>query len=236
MVGKSIVTGGEETPSRGIPSSLYAACLVAGFALVEPALGHLEKLGDTLEARQYLMIAPTGEVAYLFPALRSIRIRTLSAVSILLIAAGLLPGVWRLKKKGFDRYSMVGWILIVSGLLLMSAEYASKKEWVLFRLIGARYLALAAVAVGAFLSYRNRRYLAALGLGGFLWDLSSAVFWAVLKRSISATVPVPWRHHFDQEEGRGAPCWLVALLDSSAIAFFAWLARSDYDPLGLFED
>jgi len=46
---------------------------------------------------------------------------------------------------------------------------------------------------------------------------------------------VPWYHHFDQEEGRGAPCWLVALVDLTAFSYFAWLSKHDFDPFRLFD-
>lgn len=217
-------------------SPFFALCLVASLALIEPALGRLQKLGDTLEAKQYLLIAPTGEIAYLIPALREVPIRALAALAIPLMMLGLLPAVVRLKKKGLDFLSALGWTLVLTGLGLLVSEYASKAEWVLAKRIGVRYLALAMLSVGAFLSFRNRRYLAALGMGGFTWDLSSAIFWAVLQGDPSETVPVPWYHHFDEEEGRGAPCWAVACVDTSALAFFTWLSRSDYDPLNLFTD
>ncbi|MBU4194632.1 MAG: hypothetical protein KKE79_04050 [Actinobacteria bacterium] len=214
----------------------FAADLVVSFALIEPAMGRLEKLGDALGAKQYLLIMPSSEVAYLLPAVREVPISTLGLLGVFMLVLGLFPAVVRLRSKGPDRLSALGSSLLVLGAGLLAAEYGTRGEWVLFRRIGVRYLAFTMVAIGSFLCFRNRRYLAALGALGFTWDLSSAVFWAALKRDPSATVPVPWYHHFDQEEGRGAPCWLVALLDLCGIAFFAQLARSDFDPLGLFVD
>lgn len=217
-------------------STSCALCLVASLALVEPALGRLEKLGDTIEAQQYLLIAPTGEISYLFPALREVPIRALVALAVPLFVIGLYPAIRRLRRKGLDFLSAAGWALLLTGIGLLAGEYASRGEWVFMKRIGVRYLASAMLSVGAFLACRDRAYLAALGQGGFTWDLSSAVFWAALNRSVTATVPVPWYHHFDQEAGRGAPCWLVACLDLSVIAFFGWLRGSDLDPLGLYDE
>lgn len=221
-----------EIPARFSP--LFALSLVLSLALLEPALGRLEKLGDALESEQYLLICPTAELAYLFPALRSVPVLLLTSLAAPLLVAGLVPAFARLRRGGADPVSAAGLALVGTGLSLIAAEYAVRGQWVLARMIGARYLAMAMVAVGAFLGCRDRRYLAALGVGGFTWDLSSAVFWAVLNRSLAARVPVPWRHHFDSEEARGAPCWLVCVTDTCAIAFFSWLSRSETDPVGLF--
>jgi hypothetical protein len=212
----------------------FALSLVASLALIEPALGRLEKLGDTIEAKQYLLIAPTGEVAYLCPALREVPIRALTLLAIPLFMLGLYPAGRRLRREGLDLLSAVGWTLVATGLGLLVGEYASKGEWVLLRRVGMRYLALAMLSVGAFLGCRDRAYLSALGLGGFSWDLSSAIFWAALNRSPKANVPVPWYHHFEQEEAGGAPCWLVACVDLAALAYFAWVGRTDYDPFRVF--
>lgn len=215
---------------------LFAVDLVISLALIEPAMGRLEKFGDALKAKQYLLIMPTGELAYLLPAVRELSVPKAGLLGVFMLAVGLVPGAVRLCGKGVDRLSALGSSLVALGVGLLAAEYGTRGEWVLFRRIGVRYLAFAMVAVGSFLCFRNRRYLAALGALGFTWDLSSAVFWAALTRNPSATVPVPWHHHFDREEGRGAPCWLVAVVDLCAICFFARLARSEFDPLGLFVD
>jgi len=220
---------------RGVLARLSAASLVAGLALVEPAMARLETFGDTLEAKQYLFIMPTGEVSYFFPAVRDVSIRTAGSVGVGLILLGLAPAVARLRRKGLDRLSALGWVLYAAGAAMLAAEYSSRGEWVIMRRIGARYLAFAMLAVGAFLGARDRKFLATLGVMGFSWDLSSAIFWAWLQKDVTATVPVPWYHHFDQEEGRGAPCWAVALLDSSAIAYFSWLMRHDFDPFGVYD-
>ncbi|MBU4174236.1 MAG: hypothetical protein KKB90_01050 [Actinobacteria bacterium] len=214
----------------------FAADLVVSFALIEPAMGRLEKLGDALEAKQYLRIMPTGEVAHLFPALREVPVSKMGLVGVFMLVLGLIPAAVRIRRKGLDRLSALGSSLVVLGAGLLAAEYGTRREWVLLGRIGVRYLALTMVAIGSFLCFRNRRYLATMGVGGFTWDLSSALFWGVLKRDPAATVPVPWYHHFDQEEGRGAPCWLVALVDMCGIVLFAKLARSDFDPLDVFVD
>lgn len=210
--------------------------MVIALALIEPAMGRLEKLGDALEAKQYLLIMPTGEVAYLFPPARELSVPMLGRVGAAMLAAGLLPALGRLRRKGLDRLSTLGWSMVLAGTAMLVSEYRSGGEWVLFGRIGARYLASAMVAVGSFLCVRDRTYLATLGMGGFTWDLSSAIFWARLRGSWRATVPVPWYHHFDQEEGRGAPCWLVALLDACGIAYFAWVSSSRFDPFRLFDE
>lgn len=215
---------------------LAAADMVASLALIEPAMGRLEKLGDALEAKQYLLIMPTGEIAHYFPPARELSVPMLGRLGALMMVAGLAPAVGRLRRKGLDGRSAAGWALVLTGMAMLAGEYASGGEWVLMRRIGARYLASAMVAVGSFLCVRDRTYLAALGIGGFTWDLSSAIFWARLRRDWRATVPVPWYHHFDQEEGRGAPCWLVALFDTGAILYFAWVARTRFDPLKIFDE
>lgn len=217
-------------------AALFGADMVVALALIEPAMGRLERLGDALEAKQYLLIMPTGELAYLFPPAREWPVPLLGKIGCGMLAAGLLPALYRLRRKGLDRPSAAGWAMVLAGSAMMAAEYLSGGEWVLFRRIGARYLASAMIAVGSFLGVRDRAYLAALGIGGFSWDLSSAVFWARLRGSWRATVPVPWYHHFDQEEGRGAPCWLVALADTCGILYFIWVARSRMDPLRLFDE
>lgn len=213
---------------------IFGADMVASLALLEPALGRLEKLGDALTSKQYLLIMPTGEIAHLVPPARKIPVKVLGWMGTAMILAGLAPAAARLRRQGLDRWSAAGWSLVLGGLGMMGGEYASGGEWVLFGRIGARYLASAMVAVGSFLCLRNRTYLATLGIGGFTWDLSSAIFWAWKQKNLKATVPVPWYHHFDQEEGRGAPCWLVMLADLSAIAYFVWVSRTDYDPFKLF--
>jgi len=220
---------------RTVITKVSAASLVAGLALIEPAMARLEKLGDTLEAKQYLFIMPTGEVSYFFPAVRDISIRAVGSAGIGLVLLGLLPGIARLRRKGLDFLSALGWVLYLTAAALLVAEYSSRGEWVFMRRIGARYLSFAMLAVGAFLTNRDRLFLATLGVGGFSWALSSAIFWAWLKKDVTATVPVPWYHHFDQEEGRGAPCWAVALLDTSAIGNFSWLARHDFDPFHVYD-
>lgn len=217
-------------------SPLFAIDLVIALALIEPAMGKLEKLGDTLSAKQYLLIMPTGEVSYLFPAVREVPVATLGAAGVIMLLIGLIPGVVRLRRKGLDGYTALGWAVVLTGLGLLAGEYASDGEWVFMQRIGVRYLASAMVAVGAVLCCRKRRFLAACGMGGFTWDLSSAIFWAAIKRDVRATVPVPWYHHFDQEEGRGAPCWLVALVDLAGIGFFTWLLGHDFDPLDFYDD
>lgn len=217
-------------------SPLFAIDLAASLALLEPALGRLRKLGDALDAKQYLFIMPAGEVAYLVPAAREASVPAMGVAGAVMLLIGLLPAARRLKSKGLDRWSALGWLLVSSGLVMLASEYATKGEWVLFRRIGARYLAFAFVSVGSFLAFRDRRFLATLGMAGFTWDLSSAVFWAWLQRDPRATVPVPWYHHFDEEAGRGAPCWLVALADLSGILYCSWLYGHDFDPLRLFED
>ncbi|MDD5448137.1 MAG: hypothetical protein PHO53_03080 [Actinomycetota bacterium] len=120
---------------------------------------------------------------------------------------GLVPGIWKLKSKGLDFLSALGWLLVAVGATIVAAEYHARAEWVILRRIGARYMAFTMIAVGSFLACRDRSFLATLGLGGFIWDLSSAVFWAALRKNPRATVPVPWYHHFEQEEGAGAPRW-----------------------------
>lgn len=217
-------------------SPLFAMNIVVGLALIEPAMGGLEKLGDTLTAKQYLLIMPTGEVSYLFPAVREVPVPVLGSVGSVMLLIGLIPAIMRLRRKGLDGWTALGWTVVLTGLGLLAAEYRSKGEWVLFRRIGVRYLASAMVAVGAVLACRDRRFLAACGMGGFAWDLSSAIFWSVLKRDPRATVPVPWYHHFDEEEGRGAPCWLVALVDVAMFGYFAWLSKHDFDPFKFYDD
>jgi len=175
-------------------------------------MGRLEKLGDALEAKQYLFIMPTGEIAYLVPALREVPVSAVGLVGLLLLLVGVFPAARRFKEKGADSLSALGLGIFATGCAMMASEYVSKGEWVFWR-VGVRYLA-----------------------SRFIWDLSSAVFWACLERDPGATVPVPWCHHFDQREGRGAPCWLVALLDTLGVAFFAWMAGSDFDPLKIFID
>lgn len=222
------------TTSKLIPAS--AACMVAGLALIEPAMARLEKLGETLEAKQYLFIMPTGELSYFFPSVRQVSVSSAGRAGIGLVLLGFLPAVSRLRKKGLDAWTSLGWALFLFASGLLVSEYKARGEWVLMRRIGVRYLAFAMLSVGAFLTSRSRRFLAMLGIGGFTWDLSSAIFWAVLKKDITATVPVPWYHHFDQEEGRGAPCWCVYIVDASAILFFSWLMRHDFDPLEFYDD
>lgn len=215
-------------------SALCALSLVLSLMLIEPKLGRVERLGDLLESEQYLFIAPTGELAYFIPVTRRVSTSWAAAVSLPLFLLGLIPAASRVKKKGLDFHSAAGLTLMSVGLFAMGAEYAAKREWVLAGRIGARYLAMSMVSVGAFLICRDRRFLAALGAGGFTWDLSSALFWAYLSGSPGARVPVPWRHHFGDEEAMGAPCWQVALLDAAAIRFFVWIDRSRFDPLRLF--
>jgi len=225
-----------ETDGGGaVLAKLSAASLVAGLALIEPAMARLEKFGDALKAKQYLFIMPTGEVSYFFPGVRDVSIRAAGSAGIGMVLLGLVPAVARLKRKGLDGLSALGWALYLTAAVMLTAEYSSHGEWVIMRRIGARYLSFAMLAVGAFLANRDRKFLATLGLLGFTWDLSSAIFWAWLKKDITATVPVPWYHHFDQEEGRGAPCWGVMLLDSSAIAYFSWLMRHDFDPFHVYD-
>jgi hypothetical protein len=218
---------GREENAGGMTTPLSAACLVVGLALIEPAMARLEKFGDTLEAKQYLFIMPTGEVSYLVPAVRELSVPGAGLFGIGLLLAGLLPAVTRLRRRGLDFFSAAGWCLYALGAGLLAGEYMR---------VGVRYLSFTFLAIGAFLGSRSRRYLATLGMMGFTWDLSSAIFWAALKRDVTATVPVPWYHHFDQEEGRGAPCWAVAALDTSMLLFFAWLLRHDFDPLDFYDD
>lgn len=225
----------DRSGKRGGHSALFALCTVVGLALIEPALGHLERLGDTLEAKQYLLIMPAGEISYLFPSTRDLSVPMLGRLGCLLVLAGMVPAVRRFRRKGLDALSATGWALIAAGSAIVSLEYVADAEWVLFRRIGVRYLAFAMLAVGSFLGCRDRRYLSALGTGGFTWDLSSAIFWAAIKKDVTASVPVPWYHHFDQEEGRGAPCWLVAIADACAIIYFSWVARTDYDPFRVLD-
>jgi len=161
---------------------LFALDLVVSLALIEPAMGRLQKFGDTLNAKQYLLIMPAGEAAYLLPAIRGLSVPKAGILGIFMLAAGLVPGVVRLRRKGLDGLSAVGSSLVVLGAGLLAAEYGTRGEWVLLRRIGVRYLAFAMVAVGSFLCFRNRRYLAALGALGFAWDLSSAFFWAAVTR------------------------------------------------------
>ena len=219
----------------GVLTKLSAASLVAGLALIEPAMARLEKFGDTLQAKQYLFIMPTGEVSYFFHGVRDVSIRAAGSAGIGMVLLGLVPAVARLRRKGLDGLSALGWALYLTAAVMLTAEYSSRGEWVIMRRIGVRYLSFAMLAVGAFLANRYRKFLATLGLGGFTWDLSSAILWAWLKKDITATVPVPWYHHFDQEEGRGAPCWAVMLLDTSAIAYFSWLMRHDFDPFHVYD-
>ncbi|HEY5527397.1 MAG TPA: hypothetical protein VIK02_07440 [Candidatus Anoxymicrobiaceae bacterium] len=227
-------TSGSDPIRRLAP--LFAIDLVVALALIEPAMGRLKKLGDTLTAKQYLLIMPTGEVSYLIPAVRDVSVPALGAIGAVMLFIGLVPAVQRLRKKGLDAWSALGWIVVLTGLGLLAGEYASKGEWVFMRRIGVRYLASAMVAVGAVLACRDRRFLATCGMGGFAWDLSSAIFWSVLKRDPRATVPVPWFHHFDEEEGRGAPCWLVALVDIAMFSYFAWLSKHDFDPFKFYDE
>lgn len=161
------------TPSRFSP--FFAACIVAGLAMIEPALGRLEKLGDTLGAKQYLLIMPTGELSYLFPRLRTVSVRKLGIAGCVMLSAGLIPAVARLRRKGMDLIAALGWSMVASAAVMVVAEYNARAEWVVLRRIGARYLAFAMYAVGSFLGCRDRRFLATLGLGGFTWDLSSAI-------------------------------------------------------------
>jgi hypothetical protein len=153
-----------------------------------------------------------------------------------MLLIGLVPGIMRLRRKGLDGWTALGWLVVGTASVLLASEYASGGEWVLFKRIGLRYLASAMLAVGAVLCCRERRYLATCGMGGFTWDISSAIFWGAIKRDATATVPVPWYHHFDQEEGRGAPCWLVALVDLAGFTFFRWLFAHDFDPLDFYDD
>jgi len=220
---------------RGGITKLSAASLVAGLALIEPAMARLEKFGDTLEAKQYLFIMPTGELSYFVPAVRDVSIRAAGSAGVGMVLLGLLPAVARARRKGLDGLSALGWALYLTAAVMLTWGYSSRGEWVLMRRIGTRYLSFAMLAVGAFLGNRDRRFLATLGVLGFTWDLSSAIFWAWLKKDVTATVPVPWYHHFDQEEGRGAPCWAVCLLDSSAILYFSWLMRHDFDPFRVYD-
>lgn len=226
---------GDERGAARRFTPLFAACTVAGLALIEPAMGKLEKLGDTLTAKQYLLIMPTGEISYLFPAVREVPVAALGAAGVGLLLLGLVPGFLRLRRKGLDAWTALGWAVVLSALGLLAAEYRSSGEWVFLRRIGVRYLASAMLAVGAVMCCRDRRYLATCGMGGFTWDLSSAIFWAALKRDVTATVPVPWYHHFDEEEGRGAPCWLVALVDVAGFSTFARLFNHDFDPLHFYD-
>jgi hypothetical protein len=147
-------------------SPLFAMNIVVGLALIEPAMGGLKKLGDTLTAKQYLLIMPTGEVSYLFPAVREVPVPVLGSVGSVMLLIGLIPAIMRLRRKGLDGWTALGWTVVLTGLGLLAAEYRSKGEWVLFRRIGVRYLASAMVAVGAVLACRDRRFLAACGMGG----------------------------------------------------------------------
>ncbi|MHB8897082.1 MAG: hypothetical protein ACYC99_18175 [Candidatus Geothermincolia bacterium] len=215
---------------------LFAIDLVIALALIEPAMGRLNKLGDTLTAKQYLLIMPTGEISYLIPAVREVPVAALGTAGVVMLLIGLVPGLLRLRRKGLDGWTALGWTIVLAGLGLLAGEYRSGGEWVFMRRIGVRYLASAMVAVGAVLCCRDRRFLATCGMGGFTWDLSSAIFWAAIKRDPGATVPVPWYHHFDEEEGRGAPCWLVALVDLAGLGFFTWLFGHDFDPLKFYDE
>ncbi|MDD5749019.1 MAG: hypothetical protein PHP64_08285 [Actinomycetota bacterium] len=217
-------------------SPAFAVCTVAGLALIEPEMGHLDKLGDTTVAKQYLLIMPTGEISWFFPKVRNISVRSMARAGILLLLAGLIPAIKRLRKKGVDEWSSIGWALVVAGAIILLAEHKARGEWTILGRIGVRYLAFTMIGVGSFLGSRDRRFLATLSLGGLLWDISSAIFWAWLKRNPGATIPVAWHHHFDQDdEGSGSPCWQVMLLDSFGIVFFAWLMRHDFDPFEIFD-
>jgi len=211
-----------------------AISLVLSLAFIEPALGRLKKLGDTLKATQYLYIAPTGEISYFFPALREVPIGFLVCLSAPLFLIGIYPAYRRLIRNGLDRICALGWLLMFTGISILALEYQRRGEWVIGT-IGVRYLALTMISVGAFLGCRKRKFLATLGLGGFSWDLSSAIFWAYLNKNWRARVPVGWKHHFGDEEVLGAPCWLVTLVDLAGISFFSWVLRSEYDPLRLFD-
>jgi hypothetical protein len=225
----------DKTPFTKRHAPFFALNTVVALALLEPTVARLEKLGDTLTAKQYLFIMPTGEVSYFFPSVRDISIPALGIAGIFMLFIGLIPAVARLRRKGLDGWSALGWALLATGVVMLSAEYRSKGEWVLFDRIGARYLAFTFISLGAILGSRDKRYYATCGLGGFSWDLSSAIFWAWLQKDPRATVPVPWHHHFDQGEGAGAPCWLVALADSSMLGYFNWMRKHDLDPLRVFD-
>lgn len=227
---------GGELSRLGKFSPLFAMSTVVGLALIEPAMGQLEKLGDTLEAKQYLFIMPTGEISYLLPAVRQIPVHTMGLLGAAMLLVGLIPAAARLRKKGLDGWSALGWFLVVTGFALLASEYRARGEWMLFRRFGVRYLAFTMIVIGSFLAFRYKRYLVTYGIAGFNWDLSSAVFWAALQRDPRATVPTGWYHHFDREEGRGGPCWLIGLVDLLGLTFFLWLAGNEFDPLRLFED
>lgn len=216
--------------------TLNATFIALSLAMVEPALGRLKKLGETLTAKQYLFIAPSGEVAYLIPGVRDVPVSRLVETSFPIFLIGVLPGLKRMASEKHDRLSCIGALLVALGAALLIVEYSMKKEMVILGRIGLRYLAMAQIAVGSFFMTRNRRYLSTLGICGFTWDISSAIFWAALNRSLNANVPVGWYHHFDQEQGRGAPCWLVIIIDMIGLAAFASLRYSRKNPLGIFTD
>ncbi|GEM_PF-1299909 len=216
--------------------TLNAAFVALSLAMIEPALGRLKKLGDTLTAKQYLFIAPSGEVAYFFPHLREIPISRLALASFLVFFTGVLPGLRRLAREKHDALSRSGAVVVALGAALLVSEYVMKKELVILRRIGLRYLAMATIAVGSFLMTRDRKYLSTLGICGFTWDISSAIFWSALNKSLRANVPVGWYHHFDEKQGSGVPCWLVIIVDLAGLAAFISLRFSKNNPLGIFLD
>ena len=212
----------------------YGICYVLGLALIEPVLGHLEKMGDLLTSKQYLFIAPAGEVAYALPSVRRVPLRYLKFLGLALMTVGVIPPLSSISEGGLDHLECMGLATLISSLGAIYVEYVAKGEWIFGRGWAVRYLSLPASGLGAFAAHRSRKYLASMGMASLVWDISSAIFWAAHERDINARVPVPYRGDFQEKAKMGVPCWQVFLVDLSGICFFFWLSRGKRDPLGLF--
>ncbi len=211
----------------------FGIAMGCGMMLIEPSLERgaaLATIGDLIGGPRYLSICPLGELARLLPPLRSVPITAAATLGLLLIAVSTAAC---LKRRDGTRWRTAGLVLMVLAALTLVSEFAAGGR---FHIGPAqvRYIALPAYAVGSALAAADRGYLCALALFGLLWDLSSALFVGI-SEGFSSCLPVPYWGRLDVEVS-GPPAWLPATVDAAGIAFFGWLWRAGFDPLGIFSE
>ena len=212
----------------------FALLSTLGLILLEPALERnppLEKLSELETAKQYLAVCPTAEVVHFFPRLGKLKVSVCGIFGIVLIIVAALGILSRFQNKRLNR---LGIYLIGLSASELGLEYLSRKEFYLGS-AQLRYMAIPGLGMGLFLLARDRMLLAALNICAFIWDISSAIYWAIRENDIFVRLPVPYWGRLDQE-GEGAPAIVPIIVDLLGLVFGIMVAVSKWDPLGLFAE
>ena len=236
LIGEYLLPDGKRTRpyfKSGFFLWIFGLSFSLGMLLIEPFLERdppLNLLGDLLTARQYLRVCPLAEFAYFFEGWRALPISLCAMAGGILLALSLWPIIFRAQ---WNLYYRAGVLILAISISVLAVEFFLKEFWHLGPL-QVRYAALAAAGLGAALAVRNRGYLCAMALAAFVWDISSAIFWAGLHGPL-ARLPVPYWGRLTSQVS-GPPALVPIVVDTLLFLVFAAFWKSSLDPLKIFRD